>query len=357
MNIVMVGSLPPPIGGISVSFHILVEELQRCSDISIQVIDVSRIRRQSCCLVVGFITLVRAILTKVKSSDVITLSCASTALPSLGLLLLFLAKCYSKPLIIRKAAGLDYVAIGRVRGAVAHFVVKRADLYLAQTKFLVSLARQRGLDHVAWFPTHRPLAEKAREPWTGGHRCRRFVFIGQVREHKGVREILAAAARFEQEIQVDIYGPVFEDVATDLAGERLHVHYGGVLPPDQVTAVLQQHDLFLLPSKHAPEGYPGAIVEALAAGLPVITTRLGGIPEIVDERCGLFVEPGDANSLYEAMKKVVEDQEYYQQLLQGVELKRREFDSAVWAGRFIEHCRRAAALQSISGRSSERSAL
>ncbi len=305
MNILMVGPLPPPIGGISVSFHILVDELRRRSDVSIQVVDFSHIRRQSCCAAVGFITLVHAMLNKAKSCDVITLSCASTALPSLGLLLVLLAKWYSKPLIIRKAAGLDYAAIGRIRGAIAHFVVQQVDLYLAQTKALVALARQRGLNKVAWFPTHRPLPDKAKNPVTEATRCRRFVFIGQVREHKGIREILAAAERFEQDIQVDIYGPVFQDIGTDLAGERRHVTYRGVLSQDQVTAVLQQHDIFLLPSKHAPEGYPGAIVEALAAGLPVITTRLGGIPEIVDEECGLFVEPGDVNSLYEDRKSVV----------------------------------------------------
>jgi glycosyltransferase involved in cell wall biosynthesis len=56
-----------------------------------------------------------------------------------------------------------------------------------------------------------------------------------------------------------------------------------------VTLKLAQYDLLLLPSYR--EGYPGIIIEALSVGIPVVSTRVGGIPEIIEcEHNGLLVE-------------------------------------------------------------------
>lgn len=64
--------------------------------------------------------------------------------------------------------------------------------------------------------------------------------------------------------------------------------------------VLSASDLFVLPSVN--EGFGIAIIEAMAASLPVISTTSGGIPEVVDDRCGILVEPGDASALAAAMQ-------------------------------------------------------
>lgn len=73
---------------------------------------------------------------------------------------------------------------------------------------------------------------------------------------------------------------------------------------DDVVGVLRQLDLFIL-SSHT-EGLPNAVLEAMMAGRCVIATRVGGIPEIVEDSYnGLLVEPGDPEDLSRALLKVI----------------------------------------------------
>lgn len=86
----------------------------------------------------------------------------------------------------------------------------------------------------------------------------------------------------------------------------------GARPEEDVTARLGRSDLFVLPSVIAEdgqmEGIPVALMEAMAAGLPVVASRLSGIPELVEEGVnGLLVPPGDAQSLAEAIVSLTED--------------------------------------------------
>ena len=67
-------------------------------------------------------------------------------------------------------------------------------------------------------------------------------------------------------------------------------------------------DVFTLASAH--EGLPVAVMEAFAAGLPVVATAVGGVPEqVVDGREGLLVPPGDHLALAEALVTVARDAE------------------------------------------------
>lgn len=86
---------------------------------------------------------------------------------------------------------------------------------------------------------------------------------------------------------------------------------GAPLPPDEIPAVLQQSDVFALPCRVAPsgdrDGVPVALIEAMAAGLPVVTTDVSGIGELVDERVGWLVQPDDPEGLARTLDAIARD--------------------------------------------------
>ena len=87
----------------------------------------------------------------------------------------------------------------------------------------------------------------------------------------------------------------------------------GVIRPDEVHEVLSRYDESL-PIYHAGEGLPGVIIEAYLAGLPVITTNWESVPELVDEKVGIIVEPKCAKKIAKAMLHLSEDIDLFHQL-------------------------------------------
>ncbi len=82
-----------------------------------------------------------------------------------------------------------------------------------------------------------------------------------------------------------------------------------------VRPVLWAADVFVHVPTNFPEGTPNAILEAMASGLPVIASKVGGIPEVVrDNETGLIVPPRDQESLAEAIKKLQQDKPLREQL-------------------------------------------
>lgn len=77
---------------------------------------------------------------------------------------------------------------------------------------------------------------------------------------------------------------------------------------DDVPVVLRSADIFVQPNIE-PEPFGLSIVEALGAGLPVVTSGIGGASEIVDTTCGLLVPPGDVMALASSLHRVISDVE------------------------------------------------
>jgi len=73
------------------------------------------------------------------------------------------------------------------------------------------------------------------------------------------------------------------------------------------SSFMRSIDVFILPS--LAEGTPNSIIEAMAHGLPIIATSVGGIPELLSNDCGILVEPGDHEGLAQAMKGLASDPE------------------------------------------------
>ncbi len=348
LHILLAGPLPPPIGGASISFESLTKALRRRNDVQVSVVNTVGVRGRGPGVAAALVRLVGELRRGLREADVFVLHVATSALHSMGPLCAILAQGSRTPLVIRKFAGTEVRAFGPVRAGLSRWALGRASLYLAQTKHLVEEARASGIEHVQWFPNSRVMPVLPSDS-DDSRVCRRFVYVGHVRTGKGIPEILDAAERFGDDVSVDLYGPLSFDIDSTAFVGLARVRYRGVLEPPDVAGRLGDYDALLLPTRFATEGYPGAILEAYGAGLPVIATPLGAIPEIVDDSTGLTIAAGDADALYCAMRALRDDPALCARLRAGVRTKRNDFSSEHWHEQFVEFCRGIAKPNTTSG--------
>jgi glycosyltransferase involved in cell wall biosynthesis len=167
--------------------------------------------------------------------------------------------------------------------------------------------------------------------------------VGTLNPHKGftyVIEALSQLVREGRELHATIVGggPLEEDLRAQLvrAGLGSRVTMTGALTQAAVIPQYKRSSIFVLMAQ--PEwhwGIPNVIIEALAAGNAVITTRFGSVEELVkDGETGLLVPPKDAAALASAIRRLADDPELARRLGEaGRVVVARDFDlerSALW---------------------------
>lgn len=106
-----------------------------------------------------------------------------------------------------------------------------------------------------------------------------------------------------------------------------------------VAELMRDADVFALSSDY--EGHPIALIEAMAAGMPVVVTSVGGVPEIVGD-AGLLVPPGDRNALTEALRRLQHDPRLRAELSRRARAQAAQFDVARMVASYSSLYRRVA---------------
>ena len=141
-----------------------------------------------------------------------------------------------------------------------------------------------------------------------------LVYIGRLADKKGVDVLIDAAARVPS-ARVEVIGDGPDREALVARAERLgvahRVQFRGKLPKHGVFAALARAQAVVIPSRVGAggdmEGTPVVLCEAMAAGVPVVASDLGGLGECIDDGVnGLLVPPGDVDGLAAMLAKVVD---------------------------------------------------
>lgn len=134
---------------------------------------------------------------------------------------------------------------------------------------------------------------------------------------KGISYLLKALAQLDQETTYDWHikfvgdgdaRQTYEEQALELNLMK-KVTFLGRKSKAEVASLMQEADAFVLPSVW--DNMPCVIVEALASGLPIVATHVGGIPEMVDESSGILVPPKDVDALYHALIQMIKEYKTY----------------------------------------------
>ena len=215
--------------------------------------------------------------------------------------------------VLRRAGGpaLDPRAFD-ARMAAAHEVFSHVDVFVAPSQTLAQEFVRFGLpaDRLRVSDYGRP-----RLPIRTLHRPRsplRIGLVGTLVWHKGVHILIEALKQLPRTgHRTLIYGPL--DTFRDYVGEirrraaGLPVELMGAFANDQAADIYRELDVLVVPSLW-PENSPLVIHEAFQAGVPVVASRIGGIPGLVTHGVnGLLVEPGSIPDLSRALASLLED--------------------------------------------------
>lgn len=340
-RVLLLGPMPEPgtaIGGTQVSFGAFVRQVLARGELEAVVHSTSRAieaHGRARRLLANGRTLARTILALAREGrgvDAVAFHASPGAMLSAGPIVWSACRALRKPLCVRVFGGsLDLALDSAPRALRALFerTVLRSDLVLLQTAPLVARFGTRA--RVRWLPTTRDVPARTTPR---AARCTRFLFLAQLRADKGVAEALRASDALAADARLDVCGPAMPGF--DLASFDGHprARYVGPIAQDDVPRVLAEHDALVFPSYYHGEGLPGAVLESLQRGLPVIGTHWRSIPDVVvHESNGLLVPPRDARALASAMQRLASDATLFERLSDGALRTGDLYRAAPWQER------------------------
>lgn len=336
IRLLVVGTLPPPICGTTVSLKLLCDWIESADRVEAKVLDTGSIRDNGLKGIILYFRLLVNMFLAARHTDVITLHLNPWAVSFVGPFAILCRCLFGCKVMLRVFGGMCFTEFGGLNGFLFRWCVQHSDLYLAQTKSRITSAKAEGVGHVKWMPTSRPTAGEAVSNETS-RQCRKFISVGWVCEAKGAKESIVAIEKCKLQVSVDFYGPLWDMSVEDFSGLK-RCCYKGIIPVGETVTVMAEYDALLFPTHWSGEGYPGVILEAFQAGIPVVTSNWRSIPEIVDESCGLLVPPFDLAALETAIERLARDEKFYMRLKKGAKEKSNQFSAETWNATLIDYC-------------------
>ena len=316
-------------GGVTVLFEQLLED---CRDLEVEHLAINSNKNCYKNIAETFFAVMKTFLTNIRHYDHVSIHGTANHYIMIAPFVIFFAKLFGKSVSLRKFAGnFDdiYEKGGVVKKALIRYVLRNADLSFFETKYLVAYFKKFN-PNTFWFPNVRRRPADTAPKSDFRHR---FVYISHLKDEKGTQELLEACKRLDDRFDVTIYGPVHEAKYRPEYIAQYNTRYAGALTPHEVVEKLKEADVLVLPSHR--EGYPGIVIEAYAAGRPVLVTDLPAIAEIVEEgKTGVLVEPKNVDALVEGFYTFTE--ENYSQMSQNAYAAFAQFDSMPQTEKFLE---------------------
>lgn len=251
----------------------------------------------------------------------------------------------SAPAVTRRSPGgsaklwlLNHLTVPRIAGlaGVSNYARDRtARLLGLQSRLALTIYNGVDLTRFRWSPR----ASATETPAT-------ILVVAHLIREKGVDVLLRGFAKLEDaraRLVIAGDGPEQEALRA-LAGElgvAARIEFTGLR--DDVQRCLEQADVFVHPAIWA-EAFGWTIAEAMASGCPVVASRTGGIPELIEDgESGLLVEPGDPGALAAALNRLLASPELRHRLAAGARRRAEErFDLRSCAAQHVDWCERAA---------------
>jgi len=170
-----------------------------------------------------------------------------------------------------------------------------------------------------------------------------LLFIGRFQKAKGLDALLRALhlirKRKGEAYKLGIAGEFTDEQRTFILNSttevvREGIVFLGTVQREDMPKIINCANLVVVPSRYESFGLPA--LEAMACGIPVLATRVGGLPEIIDETVGVLVEPNDHRALAEAIHASVTDHALAERVVVSGPAKAKKYDWRVIAPRILQ---------------------
>jgi|CXWL01.1.fsa_nt_gi glycosyltransferase involved in cell wall biosynthesis len=341
-RLLFVGPKPPPIGGSPLTVQAMLEELAFYPSVRLKVINTSPamdVRKK----MTGFnfekvkrsILILPKYILEIPRCDAVLVFANDLFAITLAPLLLFLAKLFHKPFYLKPVgAGLDLFinAQKKIFREYLLFVLRAANGILTQTKLLKNDLNKLGCTNAHYLPGCRPITSMPSAAKKDSTEFR-MIYLGHITRLKGPLVLLDALKILpkicDEQVTCDFFGPIHDEIYNDfLSGLKSvpNARYCGVAEAGTGPQLIAQYDALVLPTYYDTEGHPGVLIEAMHAGVPVISTQVRTFPELITNGVNGFLVPTqDSDLLADAILLLASDMALRKKMGEANLLKGREF--------------------------------
>jgi len=352
-TLLIVGPQPPLIGGSPLTVQAIVDELTNRTSIRVALISTSPSRdlRKK---MTGFnlekvrrmIFIIPEYIRKIRDCDDVLVFANNLFALTIVPVLLLVARNFHKPFYIKPVGGdLDLYLEARWKPLRAYLlgILRAADGILAQTRLLQTYLVRLGCTHTHYLPGCRSMPEIAQLPNKNREELG-LIFLGHITREKGSLVLLEAlqllAQKCRTRVSCDFYGPIHDEIRGEFLRQlevTPNARYCGVAEAGTGSSLIAKYDALVLPTFFACEGHPGVIIEAMHAGVPVITTRHRAIPELVTHgENGALVPAQDNQALADAIKQMALDRPWRERMGQANHRRGQEFRTEVVVAQMLK---------------------
>ncbi|AYF09189.1 MULTISPECIES: glycosyltransferase family 4 protein [Bacillus] len=174
----------------------------------------------------------------------------------------------------------------------------------------------------------------------------RIVYLSNLMKEKGYIELVKAVMDLTKEgykLKLDLAGGIhdqeeFNEIWRCIEEKNLNafITYKGIVTGQEKKELLLKSHVMILPSNYPIEGQPISIIEGMAAGLPIISTNRGAIPDLVEDN-GIIIEQGNIESIKQSILKLINDKDLLDRYASNSRLRfQREYTMKQYIGKIIQ---------------------
>lgn len=338
MKIVIIGPFPPPQSGTTIKNAILASSLKPFAS-SIETINTKKN---------SFYILCKMIFLSFSKNENIIISVSSGGRKFLLPMAYILKKIFGKKVILLPCGGSLPQELSKMNPV--QFMLYRffydslARVFVEIKSMKVKLNHVLPNSNIEVMYNFKPRPKKP--PVLAVNKTLKIIYLSRLRRDKGIFVLIKAVEFLKKNninITLDFYGSFLPNdiVDHDLFKIKVeacdYINWPGFLSQEEINQYLQKYDMFIFPTFYKGEGFPGALIDAAYAGLPVIATNHAYNSEIVTNgKTGLLCRPNDVDSLAECIETLYQNPELRLEMGRNNYTLSQEFDAELAAKRIID---------------------